>query len=432
MIANYSSMYSQEELIYWHKRYVPNAKWNFENLILKKLNRNESAKAYGASLEFPLITDQELSNTPFSFYANVYNKKIYVPISSIKFIDDLSIAYAWLTENNYNVETIFDYVFCLKYGSSRFVDGKIPPPLKALHIPNDALNNKLVDDNSQKVLKSIIVWILSHELGHIIYKHPSYETVSFEQSQQFESDADSFATGMFKRIGTLPDGMVLLFTIFTTFFMNRGDYKSMEDYHNYLRSSTHPTSTDRLNLIADEFINYPQTFIDAEPNKILARQIVEKIGIESKRIVEIISSSKMQEFMRVRALAIDISSLFPRKNEDMPIVEKEYSENNFDDSDFSGIYHGIYSHKLAKGGVEQLNATYIFYKNKDKVNGRFSFGVGFGDIIGYLNDNKLTLNWKWGDASGKGLLSIIVKGEFFGKWGYGDEYTGGGSFQGKK
>lgn len=432
MTNNYSKIFSIEELTYWQTRYAPNLVWNFEDLILKKLARNERANAYGVRLEFPLTPDEGYSNSPFPFYASVQDKVIYAPISSIKFIDDLSIAYSWLVGNGFSTESLIDYIFCLKYGSTRFAGGKIPSPLKALHIPENALDNQLVDDNSQKVLNSIVVWILSHELAHIVYQHPSYETVSHAQSQQFETDADSFATEMFKRIGTAPLGMVLLFIVFTSFYLNKGDFVLEKDWNDYLRNSTHPVSNERLNSIVSEFINSPDEFIDAEPNKIRAKQIVESIGNEAKEIVDIIRSPKMQDFLKVHALALDVNLLYPRKKGDLVVMEPGYSEGLVDGPDFSGAYLGTYSHKIANGGEEKLNATFVFYRNKDKVTGRFSYGVGIVDVFGFFQNNQLTFNWKWGITSGKGLLLTNNKGEFSGDWGFDGELTGGGYLQGKK
>ena len=402
MSNNYSNIYSAEQLSYWQTRYAPNLVWNFEDLILKKLARNERANAFGVRLEFPLIPDEGFSNSPFSFYASVLDKVVYAPISSIKFIDDLSIAYSWLVGNGFSTESLIDYIFCLKYGSNRFV------------------------------LKSIVVWILSHELAHIVYNHPSYESVTHAQSQQFETDADSFATNMFKRIGTAPLGMILLFMVFTSFYLNKGDFVLEKDWNDYLRNSTHPFSNERLNSIASEFINSPNEFIDAEPNKIRAKQIVESIGNEAKEIVDLIRSPKMQDFLKVNALALDVNLLYPRKKGDLVIMEPGYSEGLVSGSDFSGAYSGTYGHKIANGGEEKLNATFVFYRNKDKVTGRFSYGVGIVDLIGFVQNNQITFNWKWGNTSGKGLLSTVGEGEFSGEWGYNDEFVGGGNLQGKR
>ena len=432
MTNNFSKIYIIEELSYWQTRYAPNLVWNFEDLILKKLSRTERANAFGVRLEFPLTPDEGFSNSPFSFYASVQDKVIYVPVSSIKFIDDLSIAYSWLVGNGFSTESLIDYIFCLKYGSTRFAGGKIPAPLKALHIPDNALDNQLVDDNSQKVLKSIVVWILSHELAHIVYQHPSYASVSHAQSQQFETDADSFASNMFKRIGTAPLGMILLFMVFTSFYLNKGDFVHEKDWYDYLRNSTHPVSNERLNSIASEFLNSPDEFIDAESNKIRARQIVESIGNEAKEIVDLIRSPKMQDFMKVHALALDVNLLYPRKKGDLVIMEPGYSEEMVDSPDFSGAYSGTYCHKIEGVGEEKMNAAFVFYRNKDKVTGRFSYGVGIVDIVGFVQNDQLTFNWKWGNSSGKGLLSSDSQGEFSGEWGFDDKLIGGGNLQGKR
>ena len=273
---------------------------------------------------------------------------------------------------------------------------------------------------------------ICHELAHIVYNHPSYESVSHAQSQQFETDADSFATNMFKRIGTAPLGMILLFIVFTSFYLNKGDFVLEKDWLDYLRNSTHPVSNERLNSIASEFINSPNEFIDAEPDKMRATQIVESIGNEAKEIVDLIRSPKMQDFLKVNALALDVNLLYPRKKGDLVIMEPGYSEGLVCGSDFSGAYFGTYSHNIANDGEEKLNATFVFYRNKDKVTGRFSFGVGIVDIIGFVQNNQLTFNWKWGNSSGKGLLSPDREGEFSGEWGYNDEFVGGGNLKGKR
>ena len=67
MANNYSKIYSTQELTYWQTRYGPNLEWNFEDLILKKLSRNERANAFGVRLEFPLTPEDGFSNTPFPF-----------------------------------------------------------------------------------------------------------------------------------------------------------------------------------------------------------------------------------------------------------------------------------------------------------------------------------------------------------------------------
>ena len=432
MSFDYSTIYPNESLRYWSTRYPENVKWNFHELMLSKLRQAESNHAYNSTLMFPLRPDSMLDGTPFSFYASVAEKKIYVPISAIKFIDDVSIAAAWLERNNYSLETLIDYISILKYGVNRFPPGQVPDPIKALHVPEKAYEqDQWVDELSQKILKSIMVWILGHELGHIIYQHPPYKDVSFSTSQQCEKEADAFATDMFRRIGTAPAGMVILFTLFTSFFRHRGDFSNDTDWEKYLRDSTHPVSNERLLLIANEFLKNPETFVGAEPNVFKATQLVTTIGKEAKKIAEIMNSSKMQIFLTARALSVDINSLHPRRIGENPITEEGYSDQYFTDMPFSGIYTGNYKRFLTDGSEETLNATVVFYRKGTRITGRFSFGVGVGELNGYMENHELNYNWIWGGANGKGKLKANDNKSFKGTWGFVTPF-GGGTWEGIK
>ncbi len=432
MEHDYSEMYGKQDLSYWQTRYPANILWNFNDLMLGKLYPKEKYNAFGTKLEFPLTPYGEMAGSPFSFYAAVPHKTIYIPISSVKFIDDLAIASAWLEQNGYSQETVMDYISVLKYSFNRFPKGNIPGPLKALHIPDNALDDRLVDDLSQKILKSIIVWILGHELGHIVYNHPAYHSVSFAESQKCEKEADAFATDMFRRIGTIPAGMILLFTVFTTFYAHRGDFSSEKDWQNYLKNSTHPVSLERLKLISKELVNTAESFTGAEPDRFNATRVTEYVGREAGKIVDIINSEKMQEFLRLRAMAVDIHSLYPRKIGDVAVAEQGFSENYFTGEPFSGIYKGERTRQFGQGKEETFNTTVIFYRNGNKVTGRFGFGLGTGILNGLVKENKLVFNWKWANEEGVGEMVAADRNSFSGKWQYNEGVAGGGSWKGVK
>ena len=429
---DYSTIYSTEVLRYWQARYPANISWNFDDLMLPRLYPGEKYNVFGVRLDFPLTPPAEMAGSPFSFFADVQNKVIYIPVSSIKFIDDMSIASAWLEQNGYSLETIFDYISILKYSFSRFPNSNRPEPLKSLHIPENALDDKLVDDLSQKILKSIIVWILGHELGHIVFQHPPYRSVSFTDSQKFEKEADAFATDMFRRIGTIPAGMILLFSMFTSFFSHRGDFASELDWKEYLKTSTHPVSNERMKIIAGELAHTADTFTGAEPDKLKAAKIVEYVGIEAGKIADIVDSEKMQEFLKLRAMAVDIHSIFPRKIGEGAITEDGYSDNDFIDAPFSGVYKGERTRKVGSGKVEHFDTTIIFYRNGSKVSGRFSFGLGMGSLNGLVEGHKLVYNWKWGNEQGEGFMETTDNSGFTGKWKYENGIEGGGTWTGEK
>jgi hypothetical protein len=432
MSNDYTGIYTKQELSYWQTRYPANISWNFNDLMLGKLYPKEKFSAFGTKLEFPLTPFGGITDSPFSFYAMVAQKTIYIPMSSVKFLDDLSIASAWLEQNGYSQETVMDYISILKYSFNRFPKGNIPGPLKALHIPANALDDRLVDELSQKILKSIIVWILGHELGHIIYHHPAYHSVSFAESQKCEKEADAFATDMFRRIGTIPAGMILLFMLFTTFSAHRGDFSGDEEWQNYLKNSTHPVSLERLKLISEELINTAESFTGAEPDRFNAIRITEYVGREAGKIVDIFNSEKMQEFLRLRAMAVDIHSLYPRKIGEAAVVEQGFSADYFSKESFSGIYKGERTRKFGQGEEESFNTTVIFYRNGNKVNGRFGFGLGTGYLNGVVSNNKLTFNWNWASEEGSGEMTATDQNSFSGNWIYKSGISGGGSWNGVK
>ena len=98
-----------------------------------------------------------------------------LPALSLKFLDDLCTAYAWLQIKGYSLETVSEYTAILKYG--RPPPGGFPPharnvhdrqqdtparrraddrdrycrPLKALHIPENALDERALAQAEWKI-----------------------------------------------------------------------------------------------------------------------------------------------------------------------------------------------------------------------------------------------------------------------------------------
>ena len=74
----------------------------------------------------------------------------------------------------------------------------LKPPLAALGIPDEALNDREVEDLFQKLYGDTMVFIMAHELGHLFHKHSA--NVSMERSRQQESEADAFAVELMARL----------------------------------------------------------------------------------------------------------------------------------------------------------------------------------------------------------------------------------------
>jgi len=427
-------LYEEKDLKYWQTRYPTNIQWNFDNLILERVTQTEKAKLIDVRLDFPLVGRGDMKNDPIAYYSHPPSGIVTLPIYSIKFYDDISIAAAWLEMNGYSQETIMDYISLLKYANPlRFPGGKIPPPREALYIPENALDNRVVDGLSQKVLKSSIVWILAHELGHILYSHPSYDEVSIEEAQDNEREADSFATEMFRRIGIPPAGMAIFFTVLVHWLLNRGDFLSDAVWEEYVKKgTTHPVSRERIHSISQELKASPDDFGAAEPNSEKAKRVVMNIAGQMEGIAKKLEPG-VQRLIRARALAVTLETLKPRKIGEISV--SGYDDIvSFDKSvAFNGMYQGLHTRKLAEGKTESLNCCLMLERSGNDVVGRFNFGVGEGTLEGQVVENELHFDWKWGDTFGRGVLQQEeAMEEFSGNWGYEDSKDNGGSWSGKR
>src|SRR5262245_13802580 len=111
-------------------------------------------------LDFPLWGEGKSKNDPLTFYAPTGRGTVVLPVLSIKFLDDLCTAYAWLQIKGYRLETISEYTAMLSYG--KVPPGGYRPPLKALQIPEDALSDAKVNELATGHFVTARTFILLH------------------------------------------------------------------------------------------------------------------------------------------------------------------------------------------------------------------------------------------------------------------------------
>lgn len=429
-----SSMYDSATLAYWKTRYPANTEWNFENLILAKLKPDERAAVGNVALRFPLAAEGRAAGDPLAFYASAPPPAITMPVLSIKFLDDLSVAFAWLEVKGYSTETVADYLAMLKYRDARdFPGGRYPAPFSALRIPDNALDDPMVDDLSQKILKSAIVWIMAHELAHIYYRHPGNQG-DVTVSQENEKQADRFANEILRRIGVPPIGMSYFFVFAANYTPHRGDFGSDREWKDFLsQKSTHPLTAERLQALASDLEKRAEDFTKTEPDRKAALQRVRYTAGQIAGIAKLIGDPDMQKSMRAKGLATDLDVLAPRKRGELPqFVETERNPGK-KAATFDGNYEATYGHVLQDGRKEELPARVVLKRTDKMVYGRYSFGMGEGTIEGAVQNEKLLFGWQWADSSGKGVLVPSADGTAFtGTWGYGGSREGGGTWSGRK
>lgn len=179
-------------------------------------------------------------------------------------------------------------------------------------------------------------------------------------------------------------------------------------------------------------VNTADSFTGAEPDRFKAARITEYVGREAGKIADIINSERMQEFLRLRAMAVDIHSLYPRKIGEVAVAEQGFSGNYFTGEPFSGIYKGERTRQYGQGKEEIFETSVMFYRNGNKVAGRFGFGLGTGTLNGLVKENTLVFNWKWANEEGTGELIASDRNSFSGKWNYLEGIDGGGTWKGVK
>ena len=216
------------------------------------LDGPEKQALASVELRFPLVGANE---NPFDFYAGAEGGRpaIWLPVLSLKVIEDLSVAWAWRQLHGHTLEPFDEYVAMLKYRApGDFAGGRYPGPLSALGVPAEVWEqDPAVDALSLRLRNSAWAFILAHEMGHLRYGHPGNAAVDPATSQHHERQADEFALDLLARSGTIPMGAVLWFQATAGYFPNRADFDTDAAFLAWQqKEATHPVNPGRLQSLA--------------------------------------------------------------------------------------------------------------------------------------------------------------------------------------
>lgn len=233
----------------------------------------------GVHVEYPLK-----GSHPLDAYTHTteMGPTVVLPVLSLKFLEDLSVAYAWRFIHDYTLEPIDEYVAMLKYRNPEdFLGGRVPDPLTALGVPPRILeDDKEVDDLSLRIRNTMWAFVLAHELGHVKYEHPSNFAVAPEVSQRNELVADAYVVELFGRADNIPIGMILWLQASVGYFKNRADFATEAEYLEWARSqTTHPVNAERLQHMAVALNKSADATLNTTHEEILRFMAVQVIGI---------------------------------------------------------------------------------------------------------------------------------------------------------
>lgn len=309
-----SSLYDSSTLLREKPRFEKRIRELFSLGIEPHLTRQEGLALRGVYFQFPLA-----EKLPLQFYSHSAERFVALPVQSLIFLEDLCTAYAWLHYNRYSLETIDEYVSMLRYRpASDFAGGRYPPPLKALQIPPDALDDPRVDELSLRLRNEAYAFILLHELGHILHGHRGYGSVTAAQARSQEAAVDRFALEVLERTATVPLGAVLYFQAQAYALPNRGQFESDGEWQSFLKTtSTHPLTADRLKAMALHLDQAASRTADRA-----SRDVLRDIAPKLLDIADVLGDADLQRCMRVVAHRMDVASLAPR----LPGAVREHLE----------------------------------------------------------------------------------------------------------
>jgi hypothetical protein len=257
-------------------------------------------------LRFPLVG---ANRNPFDFYAGPERGRptIWLPVLSLKVIEDLSVAWAWRQLHGYSLEPFDEYVAILKYRApADFAGGRYPDPLSALGVPAEIWKQEPdVDDLSLRLRNSAWAFILAHEMGHLRYGHPGNAAVDPKTSQRHEAEADQFALDLLSRSKTIPMGAVLWFQATVGYFLNRADFETEAAFlHWQQQEATHPVNAERLQSLALALDRAAGDSLDPAHAEVLRF-----IGTRLATIADTLAEPDMQRLIARRAVQGDPDDL---------------------------------------------------------------------------------------------------------------------------
>lgn len=314
---NLTALYDDAELERWRpvlERLVVDI---FATELIPSLDAKDRQALGQTKVKFPLRSD---SGNPLDFYAIPATKEIYLPVLSLKWHYDLLYSEMWLACNGYVTTPVPLYINMLKYRSaSEFPARRYPKPFATLGIPQDSTgapvsSNPNMDRHFLRSYRGMLLFILSHEVGHIALSHVGPASIENERT------ADVLAIQTMSRArGDMVS--IMHFFLYASFWTNtRSDFNSDLAYYAYLFRSRHPYNSERLTRAAETLrtrpkIDYPE-LPETHDLIVIAKQMGDQITEIAKDFGRLNRSDEYQELARTT----QVSDLAPiRTSRSRPI-----------------------------------------------------------------------------------------------------------------
>lgn len=312
--------YSEDDLKFWQPRYAATTAQLYRAILGEEIGQPPALTASqrqqlgNVTLRFPLPVEQKgpearYAGDPLMFYSQLDPAEVTLPVLSLKFFSELCLAYEWLDINGYEMASPTIYMKLLKYNRpTRFPDGRYPPLLRAIGIPDDARRDRNVEQRYFFAFNHLRMFVLLHELGHIYHRH----VYSVKERQAQEIEADSFAFEALRRLEAPPVGTALYFTAAANLQLNRSDFKSAASWTNYLQGLSHPASELRLQRASDYIKNNLKEFAGGDDATAESEVEVRQMSDALDKLSKLLGDAQFQ-MVPPKSRFVDMSPLALRK-----------------------------------------------------------------------------------------------------------------------
>ena len=296
-------LYSQAELQDANARMAPNLRGLWDEDFLSRLTPDERRRAGAVSLNLPLAGRP---GAPLDFFANPPARQVFMPIASVKFLDDVYISIAYYELRGCGMAAISDYMGVLRERPTELAG----TPRQSLGVPPTVLEDPFVDDVSQKLTKSTLYFIAAHEFAHVMHGHAPYGSITAQQAQRQEAEADAFALEVMRRIAVPPLGLAHFFTLLSRLEYSPADFPTTERYEAYLQQkATHPVSSQRILALADALQANAASYVRTQSaprdweNRVLA------VARDLQTVGQTLDDRDMRRFLAQRSKTVSPASL---------------------------------------------------------------------------------------------------------------------------
>jgi hypothetical protein len=254
----------------------------------------QEATAFGLlTIDLP---PTDFRTDPLDFYSE--EGHIILPVRTLLFLEDLSRAYGWMWGNRFSTKTADEYLMMLRYRNpADFQDGKFPPPLIALHVPENALSDPKVVAASLLLRRTAYAFILLHEFAHLQLHHQISSRHSYSEPQ--EEAADLFALNIMKENSATPTGLLVVMR--SALLFEAGTEESL-----------HPVTSARLDGMAKYLDRRVTDFVRGRQDRPAAMDAIQSIASLLTEGAEWLSVPGHQAESQQLALRTGPATLFPR------------------------------------------------------------------------------------------------------------------------